>query len=158
MAILVLHVRRGVESAAWLFALGAVLPVYSPGLNGSPPSTYSESQKAQPCSSCLVLVRFSLRFHQPVHSDAGDPDCCGGIVPDIRGDLADLVCNECGTLLEQDVPINEVNGRLAKLAPIRETAHCPYCGALNVFPRFLGMHAFICQECGQGVLVDGVEQ
>jgi hypothetical protein len=94
------------------------------------------------------------------HSDAGDPDCCGCIVPDIRGDVADLVCNECGLVMNQDVAVNDVNKCLLELAPVREatSAHCPYCGALNVFPRFSAMCAFTCRECGQGVLVERVEQ
>ena len=33
------------------------------------------------------------------HSDFGDPDCCGCLNGVIRGDQADIVCNECGTVL-----------------------------------------------------------
>ena len=53
------------------------------------------------------------------HSEAGDPDCCGCIVPDVRGDVADLVCNECLRVFERDVPRAEVNARLAALLLLR---------------------------------------
>lgn len=65
------------------------------------------------------------------HSETGDPDCCGSIVPDIRGDIAAVVCNECGLVFATDVPRTDVNARLAKLAPIAEATseRRPHCGA-----------------------------
>jgi len=41
------------------------------------------------------------------HSDFGDPDCCGCLSGVIRGDQADIVCNECGTVL-RTVPVANV--------------------------------------------------
>jgi DNA-directed RNA polymerase subunit RPC12/RpoP len=98
---------------------------------------------------------YSPEFPIVPHSDAGDPECAGCIVPDVRGDVADLICNECGRVFEQDVARAEVNARLLALAPVTEAASatCPHCGALNVFPRFSAMYAFICSECGEGVAI-----
>ena len=94
------------------------------------------------------------------HSDAGEPDCCGCIVPDIRGDVADLVCNECGVVFEREVSRADVNAQLAALATLTEAASatCPHCGALNVFPRFSEIRAFVCQECGEGVKIERAVQ
>jgi hypothetical protein len=50
------------------------------------------------------------------HSDVGDPDCCGCVVPDIRGDVADLVCNECILVVKHDISVNDVNRCLLELA------------------------------------------
>ena len=33
------------------------------------------------------------------HADFGDPDCCGCLNGIIRGDHADIVCNECDTVV-----------------------------------------------------------
>jgi hypothetical protein len=33
------------------------------------------------------------------HQHCGNPDCCGIIMPVVRGDQADLTCNECGTVI-----------------------------------------------------------
>jgi hypothetical protein len=33
------------------------------------------------------------------HSEYGDPECCGLILAHVRGDEADLVCNECGKVM-----------------------------------------------------------
>jgi uncharacterized protein (DUF983 family) len=30
---------------------------------------------------------------------------------------------------------------------------CPHCGAVNLFPGFTEMKAFVCKECGEGVKV-----
>jgi uncharacterized protein (DUF983 family) len=34
------------------------------------------------------------------------------------------------------------------------TALCPHCGAVQVFPGFSVIDAFICSECGQGVGIE----
>jgi hypothetical protein len=33
------------------------------------------------------------------------------------------------------------------------SATCPHCGALNTFPGWSSMLAFICRKCGEGVVV-----
>jgi|SRR6266446_2367231 len=49
------------------------------------------------------------------HSHVGDEDCCGCLMPVERGDQADLVCNECGALI-QTVPIAQVEPTLLNMA------------------------------------------
>ena len=34
-----------------------------------------------------------------IHSDFGDPECCGCLNAVVHGDQADVVCNECGAIL-----------------------------------------------------------
>src|ERR1700678_977235 len=48
------------------------------------------------------------------HSDFGDPECCGCLNAVIRGDHADIVCNECGTVL-RTVPAANVGQTLTEL-------------------------------------------
>jgi hypothetical protein len=48
-------------------------------------------------------------------SDVGDEDCCGCLYPVERGDQADLICNECGALI-QTVPRSEVEPTLLRMA------------------------------------------
>jgi hypothetical protein len=82
-------------------------------------------------------------------------ECCGCLVPVLRGDEAGLVCNECNALI-RTVPASDVEQTLAQLAGSDEicSAKCPRCGALNTFPGFSAMHAFTCQECGEGVATE----
>jgi hypothetical protein len=47
------------------------------------------------------------------HSDYGDPECCGIIMPVVRGEEADLRCNECG------VVISTVSAKEAEPTPLR---------------------------------------
>ena len=71
------------------------------------------------------------------HSDFGDPECCGCLNGVIRGDQADIVCNECGTVL-RTVPVANVGQTLTELELTLEVASemCPHCGSVNLFPGF----------------------
>jgi uncharacterized protein (DUF983 family) len=76
----------------------------------------------------------------------------------VRGDEADILCNECGAVV-RTVPAAEaaalMNGLITEIAATAfSTARCPHCGALNTFPGFTFMEAFVCSECGEGVTVD----
>jgi hypothetical protein len=86
-------------------------------------------------------------------------DCCGCLVPVIRGEEADLVCNECNALIGT-VAASEVELTLSQLALSDEicSAKCPHCTAMNVFPGFSAMTAFTCRECGEGVAVERLVQ
>jgi ribosomal protein S27E len=33
------------------------------------------------------------------HSEFGDPECCGCLNGFVRGDHADIICNECSTVV-----------------------------------------------------------
>ena len=87
------------------------------------------------------------------HSDFGDPECCGCLNGVIRGDQADIVCNECGTVL-RTVPAANVGQTLTELEITLEVASemCPHCGSVNLFPGFSKMLAFTCRQCGKAVL------
>jgi hypothetical protein len=89
------------------------------------------------------------------HSDVGDEECYGCLYPVEHGDEADLVCNECGALI-QTVTIAEVEATLLRLAMSQSfcTATCPHCQALNTFSGFSAIMAYVCKECGEGVSVD----
>ena len=91
------------------------------------------------------------------HESVG-ADCCGCIFPFIRGDEADLICNECETVI-RTVPAAEVDRALAELArtvasPELCSYTCPHCGTLRVFPGFSSMIAFVCSECDQSVVIE----
>jgi predicted RNA-binding Zn-ribbon protein involved in translation (DUF1610 family) len=89
------------------------------------------------------------------HSDSGDKNCCGClIVVELENGNANLVCNECGALI-LTVPNDEAPQILMRMAIEQGMcgATCPHCGALNPFPGFDSIEAFICRECGQGVSV-----
>jgi hypothetical protein len=83
------------------------------------------------------------------HTDYGDQECCGIIMPVESGDQADLVCNECGAV------ISSVEPTLLRMAMsgglCSET--CPHCGQLNTFPGFSSMEAYTCRHCDLGVIV-----
>ena|SRR5688572_29959791 len=92
------------------------------------------------------------------HMDTGDPDCCGCLVVNVRGDEADLVCNECGALV-RTVPAAQAGSTLmAMVSDAVCSARCPHCTALNTFPGFSEISAFVCQECGEGVTIDETVQ
>ena len=87
------------------------------------------------------------------HSDFGDPECCGCLNGVIRGEQADIVCNECGTVL-RTVPAANVGQTLTELEITLDVASemCPHCGSVNLFPGFSRMLAFTCRQCGKAVL------
>lgn len=90
------------------------------------------------------------------HSDVGDKECCGCLIAVERGDQTDLICNECGALV-RTVPTAEVQQTLLRMALAQGicSAICPHCGALNTFPGFAFVEAYICcSECGEGVSVE----
>src|SRR4051794_11779809 len=87
------------------------------------------------------------------HEWIGGKDCCGCLIVKERGELADLVCNECGQLVRtvpaSDVPM--VLGQILLSQPENYEHTCPHCGHLNIFPGFSSMLAYVCSTCGQGV-------
>jgi hypothetical protein len=86
------------------------------------------------------------------HESTG-ADCCGCLIVQVRGDRADIICNECGIVV-RTVPADRAAGVLVEMASGEIcTARCTHCGALNTFPGFSAIEAFICSECGEGVAV-----
>jgi hypothetical protein len=92
------------------------------------------------------------------HSDFGDPECCGLFFPVERGDEADLTCNECGFVL-RTVPRADLRRVQDEMQLTLDVASekCPHCGAVNLFPGFSRMYAFVCKECGEGVALENAE-
>jgi uncharacterized protein (DUF983 family) len=70
-----------------------------------------------------------------------------------RGELADLVCNECGQVVKRvanaDVPLVLSQMLLSQQESYEHK--CAHCGHLNVFPGFSSMFAYVCSACGKGV-------
>ena len=88
------------------------------------------------------------------HADFGKPDCCGCLYPIARGGQADIVCNECGTVV-RTVATDDLTHTLdgMELAGDVATALCPHCGAVHLAPGFSRVIAFVCAECGHSVCV-----
>jgi hypothetical protein len=88
------------------------------------------------------------------HEVATGADCGGCLMVVAHGGVADLVCNSCGAVVDT-VPIDRAGSRLMELASAEMcSALCPHCGAINVFPGFTVIEAFVCQECAEGVRVE----
>ena len=90
------------------------------------------------------------------HELATGVDCDGCLMVVERGDgMVEIKCNSCGSVVDT-VPIDRAGPRLMELASAEMcSAHCPHCGATNVFHGFTAIEAFVCQECGEGVNVEG---
>ena len=86
------------------------------------------------------------------HSFIGAPDCCGCLYVQVEGDQAEIICNECSAVI-RTLPVADVERVMAELDQTDEicSARCPHCGAVNIFPGFSSMEAFICSQCGEGV-------
>jgi hypothetical protein len=88
------------------------------------------------------------------HSDFGDPECCGFLLPVRSGDQAELVCNECGVTMHR-MTAADLKRKIAEMefqfvgTPAR--AVCPHCGKVNEQPGFPELFAFVCSHCGEGI-------
>ena len=73
----------------------------------------------------------------------------------VREGEADIPCNECGAVV-CTVAAGDVEAAMLEMAQTDTicNARCMHCGALNTFPRFSAIEAFICSECGEGVVVN----
>src|ERR1035438_5793132 len=83
--------RRGVEASLWAMAVIRAARTVMVTLLRSP-------------GRAIALFVMGRGSKAPIattlpHSDFGDPECCGCLNGVIRGDQADIVCNECGTVL-----------------------------------------------------------
>jgi hypothetical protein len=83
------------------------------------------------------------------HSDFGDPDCCGCLHGIIKGDQAEIICNEC-LLVVRTVPAADLQRTLddMELTLDVSTEMCPHCGSVNVMPGFSDVLAYTCDQCG----------
>jgi hypothetical protein len=88
------------------------------------------------------------------HSDFGDPECCGLLLPFVRGDFADITCNECGGIV-QTVEAADLRRMLDEMQLNLDVASemCPFCRSVNLLPGFSEMLAFTFRFCGRAVIV-----
>src|SRR5215471_14879315 len=86
------------------------------------------------------------------HSSFGEPDCCGCLNGRVLGDSAEILCNECGTVVRM-LPADKLRQAFTEMELTLDlcSSLCPHCGATNLFPGFSQILAFACQECGQAV-------
>jgi hypothetical protein len=89
------------------------------------------------------------------HEHVADVDCCGCLMVSVHEGEADILCNECGTVI-RTLPVGAVKAAILEMAQTDTicSARCTHSGALNTFLRFSTIEAFICSECGQGVSVN----
>jgi hypothetical protein len=88
------------------------------------------------------------------HSDFGASECCGLLLGVVRGDIAQIECNECGAIIRV-IPSAELRATLTEMELELGVATeiCPYCGDTNLFPGFSRMDVYICRKCGESVKV-----
>jgi hypothetical protein len=86
------------------------------------------------------------------HSSFGAPDCCGCLNGIIRGDQANIVCNECDSVV-RTVRSADLRQTLTEMELTLDmcTELCLHCGSVNVLPGFSKVMAFTCRECGEVV-------
>jgi hypothetical protein len=88
------------------------------------------------------------------HSEFGAPECCGLLLPFDRGDFADIICNECGAIVQSTETADlrrALDEMQLKLGLASE--RCPYCRSVNLLPGFSEMLAFTCRSYGKAVVV-----
>jgi hypothetical protein len=87
------------------------------------------------------------------HSSFGAPDCCGYLNGIIRGDRADIVCNECDKVV-RTVPTADLQRTLdaMELSVDVTTVKCPHCETVHISPTSsLELIAYMCKKCGNVV-------
>jgi len=90
------------------------------------------------------------------HASFGAPGCPGCLSGILQGQEIAMACNECGAVVRSAPP-----GELMRMLDEMESAigvaaeMCPHCRAVNLFPGFSSMTAYVCQKCGKGVSVGG---
>jgi len=76
------------------------------------------------------------------HEITTGTDCDGCLMVKERGEVADLVCNSCGSVVDT-VPIDHAGQRPMELASAEMcSARCLHCGATNVFRGLTVIEAF----------------
>lgn len=88
------------------------------------------------------------------HEAVADVECDGYLAVNVSGDQAEITCNECGVVV-RTVAADQVAGAMVTLSlGVFCTARCPHCDAVNLFPGFSSVDAFVCKECGSDVTVE----
>jgi hypothetical protein len=83
------------------------------------------------------------------HWALGAPRCTGTLDGIVRGDPAEIVCNECNAVI-RSVPSTELRQMLTEMELSLDvsTATCSVCGAVKVRPGLATLLAFTCEQCG----------
>ena len=100
-------------------------------------------------------------FDYPIipHRDVDGADCCGCLIVVEHANRAEIRCNECNALVGS-VAVEDVERVMAELARTDtvSSTRCTHCGALNTFPGWSVIEAFVCSHCDRGVHVVGSVQ
>jgi ribosomal protein S27E len=91
------------------------------------------------------------------HSSFGDPECCGCLHAVVEGEQAEILCNECGSILLA-VPAADLDKTLSEMELTLDVAteKCPHCRSVNLLPGFSKLLVFTCRNCERVVrLSDG---
>jgi hypothetical protein len=66
---------------------------------------------------------------------------------------SEFICSTCFAILLtfQRVKVEEAKASNMPLTESVGSATCPHCGALNTFPGWSSIDAYICRKCGEGV-------
>jgi hypothetical protein len=85
------------------------------------------------------------------HSEFGNPQCPGLFFPSARGNVVDLMCNDCGFVLCTVPPadVERMQDELQAAVGGGNKAQCPRCGIVNRLPPFTEILAFTCRNCGE---------
>jgi hypothetical protein len=86
------------------------------------------------------------------HQCFRDPDCCGCLSGIIRGDVAEIVCNECEAVVGSVAPA-ELQHTLDEMELTLDvaSARCRRCGTIHLASGFSKLIAFVCDQCGEAV-------
>jgi hypothetical protein len=88
------------------------------------------------------MARDEQGFPIVPHELATGADCCGCLIVQLRGDQAEITCNECGAVV-RTVPVELASAVMVEMAStVICSVRCLHCGALNTFPGFSSIEAF----------------
>jgi phage FluMu protein Com len=92
----------------------------------------------------------STRLPTLPHSEFGDLDCCGCLAGHLRGDIAEIIFNECGALI-RTVPTTALERVLAEMELTLNfcSEECPHCRSVNLISGFSQMLAYTYKNCGE---------
>jgi hypothetical protein len=85
------------------------------------------------------------------HAEFGAPQCCGRLHERIVMKTAGIICNECREMI-RIIPLGDLRRALDEMELQLEVATglCNHCGAVDLFPGFSRVEAFVCETCGKG--------
>jgi hypothetical protein len=84
------------------------------------------------------------------HSEFGDPECCGCLDAFIHGDVSEIICKECDSLI-RTVPTADLEMTLSEMELTLDfcSEKCPHCYSVNLISGFSQMSAYTFKNCGE---------